>query len=55
MSATKKASLVDLKKFFGYGNAQEFAGDVKKLTAEDKAELSDELGTAIENGTVVLA
>ena len=57
MSQTKKASLVELKKFFGYdgdGATQKFAADVKALTPEDKAELADLLGTQIESGAVVL-
>jgi len=58
MSATKKASLVDLKKYF-YGNAdgalQAFNEDRKKLTDADREELCDLLGTEIEAGRITLA
>jgi hypothetical protein len=57
MSATKKASLVDLKKYFfsGEGALQAFNEERKKLTPEDQAELCDLLGTEIEAGRIVLA
>jgi hypothetical protein len=57
MSATKKASLVDLKKFF-FGNAdgalQDFNNQRKQLTPKDQEELCDWLGTEIEKGSIVL-
>ena len=57
MSATKKASLVDLKKYF-FGNAdgalQAFNEERKKLTPQDQAELCDLLGTEIEAGRINL-
>jgi hypothetical protein len=56
MSITKKASLVELKKYFCPGeNAAAFNEQRKQLTKEDQEELQDLLGTAIETGAVVLA
>lgn len=56
MSTTKKASLVELKKYFcPNDNAATFNEQRKQLTKEDQDELCDLLGTAIESGTVVLA
>ena len=55
MSATKKASLIELKKFFFPTNTSaEFNEERKKLTPEDQAELCDLLGTEIEKGAVTL-
>lgn len=57
MSATKKASLMEVKKYLGRptDTAAQFNEEWKLLSPEAKQELQDLLGTAIENGTVSLA
>lgn len=53
---TRKATLVEMKKYFCPNESMvEFNEQRKALTDGDRDELLGELGTAIDNGTVVLA
>lgn len=44
------ASLINLKQYFNFANASEFAAEAKKLTPEDKQELLELLQKEIDAG-----
>ncbi len=53
MSTQTKATASQIKSYFGYngeGSSAQFAGEWKKLTAQDKEELADGVGKEIAEG-----